>query len=67
MQESKAEAVTTEATFIRNGQKSRIPSQELVPGDIVLLTFGDKVPADLRLFNGKSVPVEKSTTIDAVE
>ncbi|MDB9539496.1 HAD-IC family P-type ATPase [Anabaenopsis tanganyikae CS-531] len=81
VQESKAEgaiaalaqAVTTEATVIRNGQKSRIPSQELVPGDIVLLTSGDKVPADLRLFNvrnlqvdesaltGESVPVEKST------
>ncbi|MDB9344524.1 cation-transporting P-type ATPase [Nodularia spumigena CS-586/05] len=83
VQESKAEgaiaalakAVTTEATVIRNGQKSRIPSQELVPGDIVLLTSGDKVPADLRLFNsrnlqvdesaltGESVPVEKDTTI----
>ncbi|YAF97393.1 MAG: cation-transporting P-type ATPase [Nodularia sp. CChRGM 3473] len=82
VQESKAEgaiaalaqAVTTEATVIRNGQKSRIPSQELVPGDIVLLTSGDKVPADLRLLNtrnlqvdesaltGESVPVEKSTT-----
>ncbi|MEA5525676.1 cation-transporting P-type ATPase [Nodularia spumigena] len=83
VQESKAEgaiaalaqAVTTEATVIRNGQKSRIPSSELVPGDIVLLTSGDKVPADLRLFNsrnlqvdesaltGESVPVEKDTTI----
>ncbi|AHJ31329.1 cation-transporting P-type ATPase [Nodularia spumigena CS-584] len=82
VQESKAEgaiaalaqAVTTEATVIRNGQKSRIPSSELVPGDIVLLTSGDKVPADLRLFNsrnlqvdesaltGESVPVEKDTT-----
>lgn len=82
VQESKAEgaiaalaqAVSTEATVLRNGQKSRIPSQELVPGDIVLLTSGDKVPGDLRLFNsrnlqvdesaltGESVPVEKSTT-----
>ncbi|QOV22245.1 cation-transporting P-type ATPase [Anabaenopsis elenkinii] len=81
VQESKAEgaiaalaqAVTTEATVIRDGEKSRIPSQDLVPGDIVLLTSGDKVPADLRLFNvrnlqvdesaltGESVPVEKST------
>lgn len=87
VQESKAEgaiaalakAVTTEAMVIRNGQKSRIPSQELVPGDIVLLTSGDKVPADLRLLNtrnlqvdesaltGESVPVEKSTTTVSAE
>jgi len=57
IQESKAEgaiaalaqAVTTEATIIRDGHKIRISSTELVPGDIVLLVSGDKVPADLRL------------------
>ncbi|MFM7423472.1 MAG: cation-transporting P-type ATPase [Elainella sp.] len=80
VQESKAEgaiaalakAVTTEATVIREGKKQVIPSQELVPGDLVLLTSGDKVPADLRLLTarglqidesaltGESVPVEKT-------
>lgn len=83
IQESKAEgaiaalaqAVTTEATVIREGNKLRIPSRELVPGDIVMLTSGDKVPADLRLFKvrdlqinesaltGESVAVAKSTAV----
>ncbi len=81
VQESKAEgaiaalakAVTTEATVMREGKKIRIPSRELVPGDLVLLTSGDKVPADLRLvtvrnlqvnesaLTGESLPVEKQT------
>ncbi|MCL6434025.1 MAG: cation-transporting P-type ATPase [Leptolyngbyaceae cyanobacterium HOT.MB2.61] len=81
VQESKAEgaiaalakAVTTEAIAIRNGHKMRVASRELVPGDLVLLTSGDKVPADLRLIwvkelqvdesalTGESVPVEKTT------
>ncbi|MBE9160106.1 cation-transporting P-type ATPase [Nodosilinea sp. LEGE 06152] len=80
VQESKAEdaiaalseAVTTDATIFRNGQKQVVPSSELVPGDLVLLSSGDKVPADLRLLEirdlqvdesaltGESVPVEKS-------
>lgn len=79
IQESKAEeaiaalaqSVVTEVTVIREGQKLRLPSRELVPGDVVLLSSGDKVPADLRLLSvrnlqvdesaltGESVPVEK--------
>lgn len=79
IQESKAEeaiaalaqSVVTEVTVIREGQKLRVPSRELVPGDVVLLSSGDKVPADLRLLSvrnlqvdesaltGESVPVEK--------
>ncbi len=81
VQESKAEsaiaalasAVKTDATVIRNWQKVRVPSTELVPGDVVLLASGDKVPADLRLMKvrnlqvnesaltGESVAVEKDT------
>lgn len=87
IQESKAEgaiaalskAVTTEATVIRNGQKTRLASTELVLGDLVLLASGDKVPADLRLLSvrqlqvdesaltGESVPVEKVTQLLDVE
>ena len=69
---SLAKAVTTEASVIREGQTLRIPSRDLVPGDIVLLASGDKVPADVRLLKvrnlqvdesaltGEAVPVEKS-------
>jgi Ca2+-transporting ATPase len=68
IQESKAEgaiaalakAITTETTVIRDGQKLRIQSQELVPGDIVLLTSGDKVPADLRLVQVRNLQVDES-------
>jgi P-type E1-E2 ATPase len=72
---SLAKAVTTETTVLREGQPLRIPSRELVPGDLVLLVSGDKVPADLRLLRvsnmqvdesaltGESVPVDKSYQI----
>ncbi|MEM7062822.1 MAG: cation-transporting P-type ATPase [Cyanobacteria bacterium P01_B01_bin.77] len=69
---SLAKAVMTETSVIREGQTLRIPSRDLVPGDIVLLSSGDKVPADLRLLQtrnlqvdesaltGEAVPIEKS-------
>ena len=68
-----AKMVVTEATVRRGGEKLRVPSAELVPGDVVLLQSGDRVPADLRLLHqrnlqieeaaltGESVPVEKQT------
>lgn len=57
---SLAKAVTTETTVLREGQTLRIPSQDLVPGDIVLLVSGDKVPADLRLIRDKNLQVDES-------
>ncbi len=68
LQESKAEKaiealarmVTTEASVRRDGRKDRIAAEELVPGDVVLLQSGDKVPADLRLFFNKSLQVDES-------
>lgn len=59
----------------RDGHIQQIKSEEIVPGDIVLLEAGDAVPADMRLIEasslkieeasltGESVPVEKSTEI----
>lgn len=70
--EALAKTLTTECTVVRVGRKLRVPSPGIVPGDIVLLQSGDKVPADLRLLRcrdlhiaeaaltGESVPVEKS-------
>ncbi|MEN9239079.1 MAG: HAD-IC family P-type ATPase, partial [Thermostichus sp. DG_1_6_bins_120] len=55
-----AQSVTTEATVIRAGQKLKVPSRELVPGDVVLLTSGDKVPADLRLLSVRDLQVDES-------
>ncbi len=68
IQESKAEnaiaalarIVTTAATVIREGKKRRVPSRALVPGDIVLLASGDKVPADLRLLTVRDLQVDES-------
>jgi Ca2+-transporting ATPase len=64
--------VRSEATVLRDAHRQKISSADLVPGDVVLLQSGDKVPADLRLvevrtlkveeaaLTGESVPVEKS-------
>ena len=80
-QEGKAECalealkrtLVAKCTVIRNGEATIIPSRELVPGEIVTLSGGDRVPADLRLENahdfhadesaltGESVPVKKET------
>ena len=69
IQESKAEkaiallaaSVRTEATVIRDSEKQTLPSEELVPGDLVKLGSGDKVPADLRLLKVKALQVDESS------
>jgi len=69
IQEGKAEAsvealervMTPECTVLRDGEKQVIPTRELVPGDVVLLEEGDKVPADLRLFYAKNVSADEAT------
>lgn len=58
--EALARTVTTEATVVRAGKKQRISSVEMVPGDIVFLQSGDKVPADMRLFQTKDLQVDES-------
>jgi magnesium-transporting ATPase (P-type) len=81
IQEGKAEKaldsirnmLSPEARTVRGGEARLIPAEELVPGDVVLLESGDKVPADLRLIDvknlrteeaaltGESVPADKTT------
>ncbi len=47
-------------TVIRNNKISKIKSEDLVVGDIVVLEAGDIVPADLRLFESNSLKIEES-------
>ncbi len=55
-----ARTMTTEATVLRQGEKRRIPATELVVGDIVFLQSGDKVPADLRLFQVRDLQIAEA-------
>ncbi|MCC5979482.1 MAG: cation-transporting P-type ATPase [Salinarimonas sp.] len=71
--ESVRDILTSEAFARRRGKKRKIAAEELVPGDIVYLEAGDRVPADLRLIRirnlqtqeaaltGESTAVEKKT------
>lgn len=58
--ESISKMLSLEAVVLRNGEKETVNADELVPGDIVLLKSGDKVPADMRLINSKDLQVEES-------
>ncbi len=58
--EALARRMTTSASVLRSGQARLISSEELVPGDIVSLQAGDKVPADLRLLRVKDMRVDES-------
>lgn len=81
IQEGKAERalealqhmIITESKVLRDNAVQVVPANEIVPGDIVILDEGNKIPADLRLFmthdahadesalTGESVPVSKDT------
>jgi magnesium-transporting ATPase (P-type) len=68
IQEGKAEKameairlmLSPEATVLRSGRRKTVAAEELVPGDIVLLSSGDKVPADLRLLSTKNLRIEEA-------
>ena len=48
------------ATVLRDGRRAGVDAADLVPGDIVLLEAGDRVPADLRLLSVQSLRVEEA-------
>ena len=59
--EALAKMTVTQARVVRSGEVLSVPSSELVPGDIVMLQSGDKVPADLRLFHLRDLQIDEST------
>jgi len=87
VQEGKAEGaldalrsmMVPECVVMRKDGLERIPSSELVPGDIVVLEGGDKIPADVRFIEtsnlhvdessltGESIPAKKTTAVVAGE
>ncbi len=69
------QVIVTSAVVIRNDEELKINAEQLVPGDVVVLAEGDKIPADIRLLevtdfkvsesilSGESQPVEKTNTV----
>lgn len=83
VQEYKADAaaerlkamISITATVIRGGQAEEVPLEQLVPGDMIKLSAGDMIPADVRVvaakdlfviqasLTGESLPVEKTEAV----
>ncbi len=69
IQEGKAERaldairtlLSNQAMVVRDGKRQTISTDQLVPGDIVFIQSGDKVPADLRLFKVKDLRIEEAS------
>jgi len=53
--------LSVSSSVSRDGKKRQIPAEELVPGDIVLLSSGDKIPADLRLIRIHELQVNEAS------
>ncbi len=49
-----------EATVVRDGQRQRIATHDIVPGDIVLIEAGDKIPADARIIEGANLQADEA-------
>ena len=53
--------LSLQATVIRHGKRQTINAEDLVPGDIIRLQAGDKVPADLRLLKVRNLQIQEAT------
>jgi len=68
LQEGKAEhalsaiqnLISPQASVVRDGQRQVVNVEQLVPGDIVILGAGDRVPADLRLLRARGVSIDEA-------
>ena len=68
IQEGKAEKalnairkmISPHASTLRDGRRTSLPVEDLVPGDVVLLEAGDRVPADLRLIRARGLLIDEA-------
>jgi magnesium-transporting ATPase (P-type) len=68
IQEGKAEdalnairsMISPRANVLRDGRRASVPAAEIVPGDIVLIEAGDRVPADLRLLKARALLIDEA-------
>lgn len=58
--EALSRMVPENATVVRAGDKRAVPAAELVPGDVVEIASGDKVPADMRLVSSRNLQIEEA-------
>ena len=59
--------VSTTATVVRGGVRKEIPLREIAPGDVVALSAGDMVPADIRLLSTKDLFINQAALTGEVD